>query len=254
LKHVRGVVPLVVGEEGPALDIGSCVHLILACHYARLLPDDRYPGYRANCPQPQVLLEALKTAGLPLTVAVEVERLYDGYAEHYANEALTPVAVEMPVGVVGVHTSRYDLVSYVEDGLHDGLWINEHKTASPQSDLDEFRFDGEVLGEMLSAELTDLEAIFGMNVQGVCVNALVKPDKRSKSSLPRYQRLWLTFPPSLIAEYRKDRLWWNRLRITCMETGVWPKSMQGCRSRYSKCRFWDHCRLQDEGQLKEGEG
>jgi hypothetical protein len=246
LKHVAGMGPLVVGEGpgGDALDVGSCVHLLLACHYARMLPDERYPGFRPNCPDPETLLKAMIDAHLPLATASEVERLYGGYAEHYASETIEPMAVEMGVGVVGAHTARYDLVFYIEDGLHDGLWVGEHKTASPSTDLEEFRYDGEVLGEMFAARLQSPIDIFGMPLNGVCINALVKA-----KGLPRYQRLWITFPQSLINEFGTNRGYWGQQMLACEKRNLWPKNLYGCRSRYRRCRFWEHCRTQDPTRL-----
>ena len=210
LKHVRGVGPLVVGESAMGLDVGSCEHLLLAAHYARLLPDDGYPGWRENCPTPTAVLQAMIAAGLPMQIASEVERLYDGYVEHYANETIIPLAVEMPAGLPGTHTSRYDLVFYVEDGVHDGLWICDHKTASPKKDLEEYRFDGEILGEVFSWELADLQDFFHARLNGVCINALVKV-----KGVPRYQRLWLTFPQQIINAYGSDRGWWAQQIMAC---------------------------------------
>jgi hypothetical protein len=247
LKHVRGVGPLAVTADTEALDIGACVHLLLAAYYARMLPDERYPGWRMNPPDPQALLQALIAARLPRSIAADVEQLFDGYVEQYANDVLQPVAVEMPGGLVGTHTSRYDLVFWIEDGMHDGLWIGEHKTASPSSDLDDFRFHGEVLGLMSSNELVNLQDVFGVKLNGVCINALVKP--RPKQA-PRYQRLWLTFPYALISEYGSDRGCWSGWLQTCQDRNRWPKSLQGCKSYNRRCRFWEHCRTQDAGQLK----
>jgi hypothetical protein len=242
LKHIRGVAPLVVGAVSSSLDVGSCVHLLLAAHYARLLPDDRYPGWQQNSPEPTALLQALIAAGLPMQIAVEVERLYKGYVEKYGAETIAPVAVEMQAGTVGEHTSRYDLVFYIEDGLHDGLWIGEHKTMSPKTDPEDFRFDGEVLGEMFSWDLSNLQDFFGQRVNGVCVNTLVKVIP------PRYQRYWFTFPQSLINEYGSNCGRWEQQMLLCEQSGVWPKTY-ACQGRYRRCRFWEHCRTQDDGQL-----
>ena len=243
LKHVKGMGPLHVGDPGSALDIGSFTHLMLAAHYARMLPDERYPGWRANSPEPLVLLAALKKAGLSLSIAADVERLYEGYAEYYGNETIQPVAVEMPAGLRGTHTSRFDLVFYVEDGLHDGLWIGEHKTASPAADLDDFRYNGEILGEMLSFQLSGLQDFFGQRLNGVCINALVK------SKTPRYQRLWLTFPDQLINDFASTRGEWAQREIDCVRRNKWPRSMFGCVAYFRKCRFWEHCRTQDDALL-----
>jgi hypothetical protein len=244
LKHIRGVGPCAVTDTGNSLDIGSVCHLLLAARYAALLPDDRYPGWQPVTVDPTVLLRALETAGLPLTVSSEVERLYDGYAEKYGAETLQPVAVEMPVGIAKRHTSRYDLVAFVEDGIHDGLWVVEHKTMSASSDIDDFRFDGEILGEMLSWELSELTAFFGAPLNGVCINALVKA-----KSVPRYQRLWLSCNPRDIAAYEANRILWIKQERFYREQNIWPKSLYGCKAGFRHCRFWEHCRTLDDSKL-----
>jgi len=244
LKHVKGAGPAAVGDVSPALDIGSVCHLLLAARYAAALPDDRYPGWRPVVIEPMALLRALEAAGLPLSISSECERLYDGYAERWGNETLVPVAVEMPVGMPSLHTSRYDLVFFVEDGLHDGLWIGEHKTMSSGTDIEDFRFDGEVLGEMLSWQLSSLTEFFGAHLNGVCINALVKA-----KSAPRYQRLWITVPDQLVDTYATNRGHWAQQELYYQSRNLWPKSLFGCKSKYSKCRFWEHCRTLDDSKL-----
>jgi hypothetical protein len=245
LKHIRGVGPVAVGTgAGPSLEIGSVVHLLLAARYAALLPDDRYPGWRATTIDPTALLRALEVAGLPLTVSAEVERLYDGYAEKYGAEAIQPVAVEMPAGVATRHTSRFDMVFFIEDGIHDGLWIGEHKTMSSATDIEDFRLDGEVMGEMLSWEISNLSEFFGAPLNGVCVNALVKAAK-----VPRYQRLWIRYNEADIAKYTANRVLWIKQELFYRKENVWPKSFYGCKAGFRHCRFWEHCRTQDESKL-----
>lgn len=244
LKHVRGVGPLVVGDTGPALDIGSIVHLLLAARYSAMLPDHRYPGWRPNPPDPFVLLRTLESCGLPLSISQEVERLYEGYAEKYGADLIVPMAVEFGVGNPAFHTSRYDLVFYVEDGIHDGFWIGEHKTMSSATDIETFRFNGEVLGEMLSWRLSGLDTYFGGPLNGVCINALVKT-----KSVPRYQRLWIPVNWAMIDHYAGQREQWVAREAACVQSAVWPQSLAGCNIRYSKCRFWEHCSTDDESQL-----
>jgi hypothetical protein len=245
LKHIRGAAPLIVGVTAKALDIGACMHLLLAARYAAMLVDNRYPGWRETVPTPEVVLAALVAAGLPIEISSEVERLYDGYAEKWNAETLIPVAVEMPAGVVQCHTSRYDLVFYVEDGIHDGLWVGEHKTMSSSTDIEEFRFHGEVIGEMLSWDLSELDTFFGAPLNGICINGIIKARQ-----VPRYQRLWISKTPDLIELYAKDRSYWLRRILECVQRGWWPRSLNGCFGRYNnRCRFWEHCRTQDESQL-----
>jgi hypothetical protein len=243
LKHVRGVGPLEMRNSTDALDVGSCLHLLLATHYARLLPDERYPGFQPNPPSIPEMLEAFKVARLPMQLYVEAERLIDGYLEYWGAESISPVAIEMPVGRPGLHTSRYDMVAFVNEGLHEGLWIFEHKTASPKTDLDDFRLDGEVLGELFSWELSAVQDQFGAPVLGVCINALVKSD------IPRYQRLWLTFPQTMVNEFANDQARFALWAKDCETRNYWPRSLYGCKAYFRRCRFWEHCRTRDDKQL-----
>jgi hypothetical protein len=244
LKHIKGVGSVAVSDAGNSLDIGSVCHLLLAARYAALLPDERYPGWRADVPDPIALLRALEAAGLPLTVSSEVERLYDGYAEKWGAETIQPVAVEMPVGIATRHTSRYDTVVFVEDGIHDGCWILEHKTMSSATDIEDFRFDGEILGEMLSWDLSELTSFFGAPLSGVCINALVKA-----KSVPRYQRLWIPYNPRDIAAYEANRVQWIKQERFYRDHNLWPKSLYGCKAGFRHCRFMEHCRTLDNSKL-----
>jgi len=250
LKHELGATPLLVGEVAPGLDSGTVGHALLAAYYAGMLADDRYPGWQPNTPEPRALLQAMQAAGLPGELFMVAEQCLDGYLEHWATEDVRPVAVEMSAGDAAFHTSRFDLVFYTEEGLHTGLWIGEHKLLKAGTDLEEYRLHGEILGEMLSWQLSELDAFFGMPLSGVCLNVTFKP---TKTLPPRFQRLWLSVPPEEVMQrYMDDRVYWLQLLEDCqLRFGdkPWPRALFGCK-KYKLCRFFAHCRDLDDTQLK----
>ena len=233
LKHIRGVRASMVAATSRPQDIGSFIHAILAVHYAAMLPDDRYPGFRANCPTPDQLIETLNACGAEPEALAEAGRLWDGYLDHWGEDGWQPMAVEMAVGDPDLHTSRYDLVVDITDGIHDGFWIGEHKSASPQTDLELFRFDGEILGECMSWRISKLDEMFGP-LSGVCVNVLVKGGRKP-------QRLWIPVNWSIIEDFIRSRMYWQAEINMMTKHNRWPKSHYGCVARYDRCCFWDHC-------------
>lgn len=248
LKHELGAAPLLVGEVAPGLDIGAVGHALLATHYVAMLLDDRYPGFRPNPPEPFALLQAMTDAGLPMEIYALADRCLSGYLEFWANEDVRPMAVEMQAGDAQFHTSRFDAVFYTEEGLHPGLWVGEHKFLKAGTDLEEYRMHGEVLGEVLSWQLSKLDEFFGMPLAGVCLNVIFKP---TKTLPPRFQRLWLSPPPEVIKRYATDRVYWLRQLMECKQRfgeNVWPKALFGCK-KYRLCRYFAHCRDLDDSQL-----
>jgi hypothetical protein len=234
LKRIAKVGATTVADSSESQDIGVFGHVILAAHYARQLPDKRYPGWRANCPTPAQMIEALGSCGAESWALSEATRLWDGYVDHWGEDGFIPMAVEMPVGQLDLHTSRYDLVVYVQDGIHDGFWVGEHKFLSPSSDLENYNLDGEILGECLSWRLSNLDDVFGP-LQGVCVNVCLK------SKAPNYRRLWLPVDWDRVLDYELNRRRWNKERAARVESGVFPRSFYGCTARFDRCLFWDHC-------------
>lgn len=245
LKHIRHMRPRDMDNKSKNLDIGSYTHAALAVHYAALLPEG-YPGQHPNVPSADDLFAAVDARGGSIEALSEARRLFDGYIENYSQDTFVmPVAVEMPVGDVHIHTSRLDLVTWVEDGIHDGLWICDHKTASSHSDFEAWAHDGEILGEMYSWRLSQLDGTFGAPASGVCINVLVK------TRVPTFQRLWLTFRPEQIDEYAKHQAHWRTMVDFYNRSGYWPKSMYGCAAKFGRCRFWQHCCALDDSYLEQ---
>jgi hypothetical protein len=234
LKHMRRVRIPSVSPASKGLEVGSYTHAALALYYAAQLPEG-YPGWNANTPTWDQFKESCTKHGALLEHLFEADRMFAGYVEHYGDEPMTPVAVEMGAGIEGRHTSRYDLVFHIEDGFHDGLWIGEHKTLA-LGDFEVFRHHGEVLGEAYSWCLSQLSEKFEAPLQGVCVNILVKTKKA-----PTFHRMWLTFPAELVVEYGKNRMHWNSMMEFYRRNGFWPKSLYGCDAKYGRCAFFDHC-------------
>lgn len=242
LKHDARMAPVNPSPTSKALDIGSYAHAGLAVHYAAMLPEG-YPGWQPNVPSVEALFAACEALNAGVEAMTEARQLLDGYIEHYGIEPLVPVAVEMPCGEVGIHTSRLDLVAHVTEGLHAGLWLFDHKCLTPRSDLEVFHHDGEILGEIFSWRLSDLDSVFGEPLVGACINVLFK------DRIPRFERVWLAFTPELIEEFVRHRSHWRTLEDFYRRNGYWPKSLYGCSARFGRCRFWQHCCTQDVGML-----
>jgi hypothetical protein len=252
LKHELGATPLLVGEVSPGLDVGAVGHALLAAYYAAMLPDDRYPGWQSTVPDPFALLQAMQNAGLPGEIYMVAEQCLNGYLEHWATEDVRPMAVEMHAGDAKFHTSRFDLVFYTEEGLHPGLWIQEHKFLKAGTDLEEYRMHGEILGEMFSWQLSALDDFFEAPLNGVCLNVIFKP---TKTLPPRFQRLWMPVPPpEYIKRYAEDRVYWLRTLMDLKQRfgdRPWPRALLGCK-KFKLCRYFAHCRDLDDAQLKFG--
>lgn len=236
LKHVRRVCSTEMGASSKAQDTGSFTHALLAAYYAGQLSFSLYPGYREKCPTPEQVIEALRACGAEVEALTEAERLWSGYLDFWGDDGLRPVAVEMPAGDAAVHTSRYDLVALVEDGIHDGLWVFDHKTTIPSVDLDQWQLDGEILGEALSWELSEESTwFFDEPLRGICINVLFK------GKFPKYQRLWQPIRFEVVNDFAAHRRYWRATAEIYQRLNYWPRSHYGCRARYDKCAFWDHC-------------
>jgi PD-(D/E)XK nuclease superfamily len=244
LKRERHLRPAIASESTEALDTGSFTHALLALHYAAGLPGPEYPGFIPNCPTPAQLLAVLPQVGADPMALATATGLWDGYLDKWYGDGWTPMAVEMGTGTEGVHTSRFDLVLHVEDGIHDGFWIGEHKALSPRADVEAYELDGEILGEMLAWRASNLDEVFG-ELRGVCINALIK------SKVPAYRRLWIKVDWKLVDDFAASRRFWASDIITCRKIHVWPKSHFGCRAHFEKCWYWEHCRTLDFAVLTE---
>lgn len=245
LKHERGLTPRsLLVDSSTGQDVGSYTHVFLAAHYASMLPPpvdlgggqvQIYPGWRKRIPTIDELSDAFLNAGADATALQITHALWEAYLDQWCEDHWQPVAVEMPAGNPAVHTSRYDLVFFVEDGIHDGLWIGEHKTAHPSTDFEQWEMHGETLGEVFSWELSKLDELFGDKLRGVCINLLIK------TKVPTYRRLWYPVNERLVREFVRSRFHWAKMEDVYRKSGVWPKSLHGCLEKFNRCGYWDHC-------------
>jgi hypothetical protein len=246
LRNVLSALPPEGYQTSGPLEVGVLVHACLAVHYGRMLPPG-YPGWQANLPSPDALLDAVTAANADIVFVQEARRLVEGYIDFYGFEDIEPVAVEHSAGIEGIHTCRYDLLAW-KDGA---LWNFEHKTASNDSGaaLDAWWVDGEILGEMYAWKLSQLEEVFCGRLTGVVINLLIK------SKVPRFRRVEIVVPDKVLDAYARDRRWWNDHRQQCLTRGHWPRKLQGCASRFGLCAYYLHCRDEDASvlQIKERE-
>lgn len=223
-----------VGEAPAALEIGSLFHAMLACHYIGSIPAGG-PEY----PTALEFINRMLTLGANATIVAEAERLYMAYFDHYgnpSNEGISPLAIELGAGIPGIHTCRYDMLATI----HGGTWIVEHKTASRETRdvLESWWLDGEIIGEVYGYKLSGLEKVYGPLV-GVLVNVVIKTKE------PKFRRIEVVIPDSLLARYAADADYWHAQRDAAIDAASFPRKLQGCIGRYDTCQFWDHCRDAD---------
>ncbi len=247
LRHQQNAIikPDALIRAAPAPEVGGLVHACLALHYCRLLPEG-YPGWRKDPPSPLDLLDEVQKRGAELAYVQEARRLYYGYSEHYGAEGpeygFEPVAVEMGAGIEGIHTCRYDMLAWNQGAL----WIYEHKTAHAETAdvLEGWWLDGEILGEVYGFQLSKLDEVFMGKLVGVVINLLFK------TTPPKFRRLEIVFPQKIIDSFAADRQHWGQQREHYRRKGHWPRSLQGCMSRYDMCQYWAHCRDEDASLLQ----
>lgn len=229
-----------VAKDDAGLQVGTLMHAVLATHYAQMLPEG-YPGYHPKNPSGLDLLDAVQRERAELGYVEKVRGLWYGYLENWNDLDWRPVAVEMPGGIHGVHTCRFDAVAWIDSEL----WIVEHKTAfrRTRESTEGWWLDGEIVGEMYGWHLAELEKQFGARPVGVMVNLLYK------TAPPEYERIKIVLPKIVLEQYARDRAFWGAFREQCRATGYWPRKLQGCIGRYDYCEFWEHCRDGDTSSL-----
>lgn len=220
-------------EVPAALELGALFHSMLAMHYSQNIKSPLFPT-------PYALAERVAALGGNLAIVDEAKRLYAAYYNQYGNpqdEGISTIAVELGAGIEGIHTCRYDLLAERKDA---GVWIIEHKTASSETRqvLEGWWLDGEILGEVYAYKLSGLDKVYGPLV-GVCVNITFK------TKVPKFRRVEVVVTDDLVEAFARDIAWWKGSRSACKSTGVWPRKLQGCISRYDTCTFFDHCRNAD---------
>lgn len=230
-----------IGEKSVNLELGALYHAMLACHYQGSI-EGPTPSY----PTALELVHRVESFGGNKDICNEATRLYMAYWQHYGNphdEGLKPLAVELGAGTEGIHTCRLDLLAERQGGI----WIVEHKTASRETRevLEGWWLDGEIIGEVYGYKLSGLEKIYGPLV-GVCVNVCIKTKE------PKFRRIDVVVPDSLLARYVQDRGFWTvereAMKIHALGVGgnaAFPRKLQGCIGRYDTCSLWDHCRDAD---------
>lgn len=230
-----------------ALEVGGLVHICLALHYGRMLPEG-YPGWRKNQISPFEFMDRVIEMGAESNFVNEALRIYSGYAEHYGYETdIRPVAIEYAAGQPGIHTCRFDMLAWWDGGgtSPPGLWNFEAKTTSRETSdvLEGWWLDGEIVGQHYVFQKFGLEKIFHAPLQGTVINLMIK------NHPPRYRRLEIVQAPVVIESYALDRAYWQTYRDHCRNTGNWPRSLAGCMNRYGPCEYWSHCRDMNNNYL-----
>jgi hypothetical protein len=233
LRYELGAEVPDAGNGGdPNLEVGSLVHVGLAVHYASMLPQGA-PGWHPNYPSPLDFLDAVEASGVELGHVVRARQLLYGYWEHYNPDNLEPLAIEVPAGIEGVHTSRFDMVARRDDGT----WITEHKSSYRETEevIEGWYLDGEVVGEVYSWRLANLSQKYGP-LAGVLINLLFKTNP------PKFRRLEVPISSEVVEWYARDRAHWGSVRDHYRNIGYWPRKLTGCFSYNRFCGYRPHCR------------
>ncbi len=234
-----------IGPKPVSLELGALFHAMLAGHYIGSCAAGKYAE---SYPTALELINRIVNLGGDAAICAEAERLYIAYFNHYGNpvnEGFKPLAIELPAGVEGVHTCRFDMLAEI----NGQTWIVEHKTASRETRdvLESWWLDGEIIGEVYGYKLSGLEKVYGP-LAGVLVNVVIK------TNVPKFRRMEVVIPDNLLERYAMDRQYWamERQSMRDQTPSEWPRKHQGCIGRYDTCQLWDHCRdadATDSGRL-----
>lgn len=219
-----------------ALEVGGLLHTFMALYY--------YPQAPFNTQLPEALFKSLAQIDVNPKSLSEGWRLFQAYVDHYGdNDYLTPIAVERHAqDPKSKNTCRYDLIARIDNppalGFAEGLYIIEHKTSSQFSEnvLDGWSIDGEILGEMALWKVAKLEKVYGP-LAGLCVNLI------GKQKIPKFERVFINPQQIQTDQHLIDLKHWKKRIEAHKKSGEWPRALAGCISKFGKCEFYNHCRV-----------
>lgn len=220
------------GAPSSALTTGSAFHTFLALHYSWMI-DENWPL------SPQTAKDMLMTMGADAKAIIEAFRLYEAYADKYANDYLTPLAMEDWAQDPDGNTCRYDMIAEVREaqpGLMPGVYIVEHKTAArfTADALEGWRNDGEILGQIMIWKRAKLDKKYG-KLRGTIVNIV------GKQKVIQFHRTIVPAQRWHVQQHMEDLKMWSALQQMYAATGVWPKARANCVTKFGLCNFFDHC-------------
>jgi hypothetical protein len=222
------------GTPSHALELGSCIHTMLALYYEGL----RDPETRID---PERLKNELLELNVSSEIVLEAWRLFQAYESRYDTDYLTPLGAEIFAEAPDGTTCRYDLIAKVEDEggevvVPPGTWVVEHKSASrfDASMLEGWKNDGEIIGQIRIYQKAKLAKKYG-KLQGVIVNLI------GKHKQPQFQRVMIPVSNKRLKRHESDLKSWDMIRNICETTNHWPRSRASCVGRWGLCRYFDHC-------------
>ena len=117
----------------------------------------------------------------------------------------------------------------------DGFVTHNTATRDTPDVSENWWLDGEIVGQHYVYQKFGLDKLFGP-LTSTIINITFK-------TIPvRFKRIEIVVPQDVIDAYAADRSHWNDVRNHCRNSNHWPRSLQGCVSRYDRCGYWNHCR------------
>jgi len=220
-------------NSAPALEIGSMVHLYLACFY-QLQIDDKYPLTANLCH------EYFCERGVNPESTEMAKKVYDGYLVEYADEPLRPLAVEyLNVDPHTKSSCRYDLIVEVTEHTTNypkGVYNMDHKIMSKAdyATMNGWFNNGEIIGQMMLYQKNRLDLRFGP-LAGSLINL------GFKTKVPKFHRVYVPVKEWQLEAHAKDLAYWSAQRSTYRSLGVWPRARNSCQAVYGLCSEFDWC-------------
>lgn len=227
-----------VKVSSPALEIGSMVHLYIACYYQRMI-DAGYPL------TPELCNEFFLEKGLNPESTEVSWKIFTGYRSHYANDAVRPLAVEhLAVDPRTKQSCRYDLIVEVLEHTTDypkGVYNLDIKTASREDyvTLHGWHGNGEIIGQMDLYQRLRLDLRFGPlagSLIGLCF----------KTKVPKFKRVYVPVREWQLERHRQDLNYWDASRAMYKSLGVWPRARAACTTHFGLCSEFDACSAPEE--------
>ena len=190
--------------------------------------------------------DAIKNQNIDPILSEEVERIFNGYLDHYDGvDYIIPLAVEQTV-VSDIYgwSCRYDLIARIDDpplGVFPGIWAIDHKCMAifDEPTLNGWDLDGEITGEATFWAGSPMEEKYGP-LQGVMLNIVGKQKKPQK-----FHRTWMNYSKERQERHIANLQYWETVETgyrNAFEGKQWPQSNGNCVGRYGKCGWYERCK------------
>lgn len=190
--------------------------------------------------------DEIKNQNIDPLLSEEVERIFNGYLDHYDNvDYIIPLAVEQTTVWPNHNWScRYDLIARIDDpplGVMPGIWAIDHKCMAifDEPTLNGWDLDGEITGEATFWAGSPMEEKYGP-LQGVMLNIVGKQKKPQK-----FHRTWMNYSQARQERHLANLQYWDSQEANYKASfgkTDWPQSNGNCVGRYGKCNWYERCK------------